>query len=349
MEERAGLESRLNQVESEVRCCAACQPATDECIDLLTRSRTALDDNRHEEARSLLLQVECRVRRAKASGEAIKRHGLWIGLYEGLLAAVLVYLAIHFWSEMVTRRGIQYLGWTPIASCAIWGALGGCIAGLYGLYTHALQRDFDSGFIPFYLAKPVVGLAMGPLMFLFIRAGLMLTQGTPTSRVMGKPIQTIQGVEIIYLGAFLLGFAERFWVRLLDRVASAVFGDAGPSAPTVASTIPARPKDPGKPPAPALPLTVPAAPAGASLRVTVEGPSPDDAGDISATLTRGSDYRKVKGPPPDEGLTFTFDGLSPGSYELIVSKPGWQQDPTPAVIEVSTPEGIVPASVTLRR
>jgi hypothetical protein len=207
--------------------------------------------------------------------------------------------------------------------------LGGVVAGLFGLYLHAAMRDFDRAYVAYYFLKPIVGLVLGPVMYLFARAGLMATQ--TDGGAIDRP-------ELLYLGAFILGFGERFSLRLIDRVAAAIFGPTESAAASSASAPVPPPAESGPEP------TAPSLPAQSQVRVRV--PGLDDYSDVSATLAGTEGPVAVKGPPPDEGAEFVFVGLGPGAYEVHISKPGWRQT-TPVTLELADPAATAEVEVAL--
>ncbi len=330
--ETVELLRRAEDAERELKKFCDSAYLTERCLGALGSARAQLAAGRAEEAQVRVLEAECLLEQAAKSQHTLQRWGWVIGAYELALLALLVILARKL--SPGSAWGSETWGWLPPPAYIVWGALGGVVAALFGFYLHAARRDFDSGYIPYYFLKPVLGAVLGPLIYLFARAGLMATQGTD-----GK----VASHELLYLGAFVLGFGERFSLRLIDRVASAIFGPAEPAAsaaPGAAAAVPTARAEPGAAELPAAP------PTGAQLRVRVAGPPPDELSDVSATLKRGDELVQVKGPPPDEGSDFLFGGLAPGEYELTVSKPGWRQ-----VVEVrvglETDEAVAEEEVVL--
>ncbi len=310
-EETVELVGRAEDAERDLKKFCDSAYLTDRCLDVLASARAHLATGHPEEAQALVLEAECLLEQAAKSQQTLRRWGPFIGIYELALLALLAILA------RVVSSGPAWAsetwGWLPPPAYVVWGALGGVVAALFGFYIHAARRDFDSGYIAYYFLKPVLGAVLGPLIYLFARAGLMATQGANAD---------VQSHHLLYLGAFVLGFGERFSLRLIDRVAGAIFGPAEPAraaAPGATAALPTAEVPPGAAGLPAAP------PTRAQLRVRVTGPPPDELSDVSATLKRGDDVVEVKGPPPDEATHFLFGGLAPGEYELTVSKPGWRQ------------------------
>jgi hypothetical protein len=191
--------------------------------------------------------------------------------------------------------GPGVFGFLPYAA---WGGLGGAVAALFGLYLHAAKRDFDRGYLPFYFLKPVLGVVLGPVMYLFVRAGLMATTGTPST------VNQASSSDFLLLAAFTVGFGERFTVRLIDRVASAIFGEA--EAPR---------QGPQRPPAEAaaaLATTVAAAKGDLALEVT----GIDANQGLVKLLRDGAEVQPEK--VEVKGGKFALLGLAAGEYEVQV-------------------------------
>ncbi|MFB3881111.1 MAG: carboxypeptidase-like regulatory domain-containing protein [Armatimonadota bacterium] len=332
-QDHADLQGRVERLEARLGEFSDAAKLTDDCLNLLAQARAALATDRLPEAHDLILHAECLISRAEASSQTLHSWGAAICIYEVVFLIVLLLLALRGDRWLSSLLGEQPPGWLPIAPYCLWGALGGVIAGLFGFYRHAAARDFDRGYVAYYFLKPIVGLVLGPLVYLFARAGLVAVQAD--GREITRP-------ELLYLGAFVLGFGERYSLDLIDRVAGAIFGPKTPAAstqvggPTAAGTS-----------TPATSAPAPAATGTGSIAVTVSGPAADDMHDVSASLLQDDQAVEAKGPPPDEGSTFTFDQLPSGSYQVMASKPGWQQT-APVNVEVQSSGEAATAEVTLQ-
>lgn len=225
--DKTQLRDRLQAAEARIKQFSDAARLCDTCTDLLARARSALEAGRLADAWHLVFQVECLLQRAETSEETVRRWRTRIWVYELAWLSALMAAAVlgpAYAQRLPWLSGDRPIGWMPPAPYFAWGALGGVVAALFGLYRHAALRDFDRGYIAWYFFKPIMGFVLGPLIYLFARAGLMAvqTQGTQVNQP-----------ELLYLGAFVLGFGERFSIRLIDRIAAAIFGpsEAAP-APT---------------------------------------------------------------------------------------------------------------------
>lgn len=127
----------------------------------------------------------------------------------------------------------------------LWlGLLGGTTIVWWGIVKHATDLTFDPAFIIWYLLKPALGAVMGIMLVLIVQAGFFTLSG-------GANIQN--DIPLLVL-AFIGGFSERFFIRMIDRVVTTVLGgEVGsttqplqPSKPV--TTPPTPPKPPEAPP-----------------------------------------------------------------------------------------------------
>jgi hypothetical protein len=108
----------------------------------------------------------------------------------------------------------------------LWaGMIGGTTIVLWGLIKHSVQLDFDRTYSFWYLLKPGIGAVMGVIAVLILKAGFLSVEGK---------IELKNPTPLILL-AFIVGFSERFFIRILDRVITAVVG--GDSSVSVQNLI----------------------------------------------------------------------------------------------------------------
>jgi hypothetical protein len=97
----------------------------------------------------------------------------------------------------------------------LWaGMIGGTTIVLWGLVKHSVQLDFDRTYSFWYLLKPGIGAVMGVIAVLILKAGFLSVEGK---------IELTNPTPLILL-AFVVGFSERFFIRILDRVITAIVG-----------------------------------------------------------------------------------------------------------------------------
>lgn len=105
----------------------------------------------------------------------------------------------------------------------LMGMLGGVSISFWGIFWHTVQLDFDCRYWWWYLLKPVLGSVAGLMTVLIVQAALWTIQPG--------------GIRIehrlpLYVVAFVAGFSERIFMRVVDRVMCALFG-ADPAIPPV--------------------------------------------------------------------------------------------------------------------
>jgi len=332
-EDESKLSARLDQAEGELKAVSDSAQLSEQCAGLLARARAELASERFVEAHDLTLRLECLLLRAHKSEETLRRWGPFIGIYEVVILGCLLFLILWGPGQLGLRSDTAPWGMVLLPYC-VWGAIGGVVAALFGMYFHGAQRDFDRAYLVYYYFKPLLGVVLGPLVYLFAKAGLIAMQGSEVE---------IERHELLYLGAFVVGFAERYSLRLIDRVATAIFGPAGSAAAGSAAVAPAVGLAPVPPPAPAETPE-----ASGAIRVHVTGPGPGGLADVSVRLLQDGEELETRGPGPDEDGVFLFTDLALGAYGIEASKPGWLQAGA-VTVELTPAQEQADAEIVLER
>lgn len=131
---------------------------------------------------------------------------LWIELAYLFVLLLLGYATLK-WPDCGVWKGVI----SQSLQTAWFGALGGITIGIYGLYSHVQQKDFDPKYKLWYLCKPIIGAIFGWFVYLIFFLGLVAVQGMGDK--MTKP-------ELAFLIAFLAGFSERFTIKMIDKLMS---------------------------------------------------------------------------------------------------------------------------------
>lgn len=139
----------------------------------------------------------------------------------------LLYKVPEFVKSWLTGEYMPYL-WS--------GALGGTTIAWWGIVKHTIRMDFDDQYQSWYWFKPLLGAIFGVVSVIIIQSGMV---GLAQSDV------TVKNTSILHIVAFLAGFSERFFVQLIDRVMTALFG--GESGTTQVQVVEA-PSQPAAPP-----------------------------------------------------------------------------------------------------
>lgn len=133
-----------------------------------------------------------------------------------------------FVKTWITGRYMPYL-WS--------GALGGTTIAWWGIVKHTIQMDFDDQYQSWYWFKPLLGAIFGVVSVIIIQSGMV---GLAQSNV------EVQNTSILHIVSFLAGFSERFFVQLIDRVMTALFGGESAAPPVQVIEAPSQPVAPPK-------------------------------------------------------------------------------------------------------
>jgi hypothetical protein len=118
-----------------------------------------------------------------------------------------------------------------ILACAIWGGVGGVVDALVSLNAHVTDQDFDKRYIGWYCLHPLIGGALGVVIYLVLQAGLATitnsttTAGNVTSTVAENGTSTAKfGVTAFSIVvAFLAGFKQMTAIGFLSRIVKSIF------------------------------------------------------------------------------------------------------------------------------
>jgi len=212
-----GLNARIIQLSPS-------KDFSDIYLKLITNAEAASNLNNWSEAHRLLREATLLVNRAIESKNnrtlAVKL--AFTPLVSFILLSLITFLplvkSLGFLQQIVGQTYVPYL-WT--------GALGGTTIVFWGIVKHTILLDFDDQFTLWYWFKPLLGAIFGLLAVIMVKAGLLSLQigsQSPAEAVNTLPLHVI---------AFLAGFSERFFIRLIDRVMTALFGGEGDSQQTV--------------------------------------------------------------------------------------------------------------------
>ena len=126
----------------------------------------------------------------------------------GLIAELLV---------IVVALAVIALGHAPwldgplkvVSVCVLFGGLGGVTYCLRGVYLNAcVRKQWDVGWLPWYLLRPIVSMVLGGVSYLFVKSGLLLLGAT----------QDEAGSQLgIWAMSYLAGLnVDRFLVKIED-------------------------------------------------------------------------------------------------------------------------------------
>ncbi|SEB93890.1 hypothetical protein [Paenibacillus sp. GP183] len=128
--------------------------------------------------------------------------GLWTWLILANSENYMKYLSSDKWQLLQT-----------IYVSVIAGSIGATTFAIYGIYTHLIHRNMDTGFHGWYIARPVVGGVIGAFIGMTIT---VILNGVSASG---------DASHIVTIAvAFLAGTNEKFAAQMIERFTSKVLG-----------------------------------------------------------------------------------------------------------------------------
>ena len=125
---------------------------------------------------------------------------VWVAaIYSAVLLSMIAGVAYLVWDRPDPR--IMYVP-VPIL---VWALVAGMVSVLYQL---AFRKRQTSRFYTWLIAKPVVGMVMGAIVYFLAVSGELALNGKAE----------IQNIEFLNVLAFLGGFSDRYSIDLLDRI-----------------------------------------------------------------------------------------------------------------------------------
>ncbi len=230
---------------------------------------------------------------ARVKGKLPLERTLIFWLELGYLAA-LGTLAILYFTNVITPR--RLLGPMPVA-VPWFGALGGVVISLTGVFDHAY--DWDPAQRLWHVSRPFLGATVGVVSVLLLQAGILAAGVNPNAAASGPPSPKIDNI-FYYLVAFAVGYREQSFRVLMKRLLDVILAPGATttaSAPTIESLRPSQGSTAG-----GIPVTITGSGLGdirsvrfgaeqAEFRVdsetqlTATSPPAEQAGSVVVTLT----------------------------------------------------------------
>lgn len=98
-------------------------------------------------------------------------------------------------------------------SVMLWGAAGSLAAILYRFYTEQGQIRFSAEF-RWLIARPIIGIIMGAVVYLALVSGLVLVSNDTGSGAGSG--ESIARLEALWIVSFLAGFSDKFYLGVID-------------------------------------------------------------------------------------------------------------------------------------
>jgi hypothetical protein len=136
----------------------------------------------------------------------------WFFVMELSYLVLLLGGAVAFARWPILDRALPHrIGAVPLP-VAWWGALGGTMISLEGVFLH--NRDWDPAYNYWHIARPLIGAALGTVAYLIFVAVVDAT---------GAKAKT-QGSLAYYIVAFLVGYREETFRNLIKRATDVLIG-----------------------------------------------------------------------------------------------------------------------------
>lgn len=144
-----------------------------------------------------------------------------------LQVSYLVVLGLLLFDNPTLERFWKFpktIGSLPIG--VLWfGSLGAVLISMTGVFEHA--HDWDTSFIYWHWARPVVGASFGGVAVLFVQAGVLAIGSNNTANSGTNDV-------VYYIIAFIVGYREETFRELIKKVTDVIFT---PAPPAVSLTV----------------------------------------------------------------------------------------------------------------
>lgn len=211
-EDIANLWKRANQAQKDINVHITTLYIAQPLLDRIQKARELLmaGKENYEDAERHINQVEYRVQlslQLDAWGKSLIRN---LFIYLGLCFVILIVLLMTL-ANRIFNNDSSHLFY--LAGSMIWGGIGGVVGALLPLIRHfSEEQDFSKQHTWWYIASPLMGVALGAIIYLFVSAGaLSITSGGEISSPM-----------IIYILAGLSGYQQNIFTDLVKRMLKAL-------------------------------------------------------------------------------------------------------------------------------
>ena len=219
--------AQLNHHASEF---SSSETFTNAYLALISQAEAQAAGKQWPEAHKTVWEATFLINRARESNASAKFRK-WMCAYYGVWLLLLV--GIGYWLKHLDAAGnpVVYFGST-YWRYLLMGTLGGLTIAIWGLTSHAANLDFDRSYAIWYWLRPLLGAVMGLIAVIAVQAGLLAVEGQAAH----QPAPS--GKLLLYILAFLAGFSERFFIRVIDRVMTAIFSSEPAPAPAAKPVAP---------------------------------------------------------------------------------------------------------------
>jgi len=180
--------------------------AQTEIFEVLDKTVEDLDKDGSDvslhQAASKVNMARKRASQAESQGRLLPWLPIGIGFFLGGVLGLAAWAMIKYKLVLFSADP----GWSEIVLGAVlWGTVGSATDGLRELHTRVARQELDLNRLVWYLAHPVIGAALGGILFLVVYAGLLaLTDGAGS-----------YSPALVYALAALAGFGQRQVIQYL--------------------------------------------------------------------------------------------------------------------------------------
>ncbi len=224
------IDAAITQLNRKAREFSASKGFTKAYLALISQVEAQAATRQWTEAHKTVWEATFFLNRALESNAAAKFRK-WMCVYYACWLLLLVGIGCWLKHLDAADNPAFYFGsvyWRYV----LMGTLGGLTIAIWGLTTHSADLDFDRSFSIWYWLRPLLGAVMGLIAVITAQAGLLAIEGQTSH----QPAPS--GKMILYILAFLAGFSERFFIRVIDRVMTAMFSSEQSPAPSSKAATP---------------------------------------------------------------------------------------------------------------
>jgi len=229
---KKSLEAKIGELTARAQSLSSSEILWSQLLPLIARARSAADQKNWSGAWQAVTEASVRLNRAVES-ENLRPLRLRL-LAVPVFWCLVLYLSQVLVGHLQARYGLLGFFNLDFFRYVWFGLLGGTTIFLWGIVKHSSEMNFDGSFLIWYLLKPLLGAIMGSVVVLFTLGGFLALKGDAAAA----------GRTPLLILAFIGGFSERFFLRLVDLVVSSIveggesgagsqleIGGGGPSAP----------------------------------------------------------------------------------------------------------------------
>jgi hypothetical protein len=229
------IQDAITELNLKANGFSASKSFTKDYLDLISQAKACAAKTQWNEAQKIIWEATFLLNQALESNAAGKFRK-WMAVYYGCWLLLLAGIGWGLKHLEGVDNPAPYFG-SMYWRYMIMGALGGLTIAFWGLIEHSAKLDFDRAFSVWYWLKPVLGAVMGLIAVLMVLAGMFAVQGKPE----------LNSRTALYILAFLAGFSERFFVRIIDKLMTTLLGgDQSASASSKSGTAKGSASGPGK-------------------------------------------------------------------------------------------------------